>query len=334
MKQPLISLVIPAYNIENYIERTLDSVFAQTYRNLDVIAVNDGSSDTTGLLLDRYAEKEPRLHVLHQENAGASRARLAGIRAAKGDYIGFVDGDDLIDPGMYERLLENSIKYAADISHCGYRMVFPDGTVQYYYNSGKIISQDHHDGIADLLEGKMIEPGLWNKLFRQSLFRPIINGKTILDLSLKENEDLLMNYCLFREADRSVFEDCCPYQYYIRSTSTSHGGLKPHILSDPIRIGQLLIEDTKDDPQLQQLAARYYVTKLVKAATLPQRKTSAALLDIRKKSRLLLKDYIKEYLHFSESGKRKALALWAACSPATYGLAHRFYLRSSKYVEK
>lgn len=330
MKQLLISLVIPAYNIEDYIERTLDSVFAQTYRNLEVIAVDDGSSDATGALLDRYAGNETRLHVLHQENAGASRARLAGIRTAKGDYIGFVDGDDLIDPGMYERLLDNAIKYAADISHCGYRMVFPDGTIQYYYNSGKIISQDHHEGIADLLEGTMIESALCSKLFRRDLFQALSDGKTIMDLSLKENEDLLMNYCLFRAAHRSVFEDVCPYQYQVRMTSVSHGGLKPHILSDPIRIGQLLIEDTKDDPQLQLLAARYYVTKLIKAATLPQRQTSAALLDIRKKSRLLLKDYIKEYLHFSESGKRKALALWAACSPATYGLAHRFYLRSSK----
>lgn len=325
-KRPLISIVIPAYNLESYIEKTLDSVFAQTYHDLEVIAVDDGSTDETGYVLDRYAEKEIRLHVFHQQNAGVSRARLSGIRAAAGDYIGFVDGDDLIDPDMFQRLLENAKKHDADISHCGYRMVFPDGAVQDFYGSGKVLVQDRRAGLMDLLEGTLVEPGLCNKLFRRTLFDQLLDGQTIMDLSLRENEDLLMNYCLFRSAQRAVFEDFCPYQYQIRTSSASHGGMKPHILKDPIRIGELLLQDTKTDPDLYLLSARYYVTKLVKAAVVKCSSGDVELLAIQKEARRKLKGFLRTYFSLPEREKRKMLAFWAACSPASYRLAHHIYL--------
>ena len=130
-----ISIIVPAYNIETYLARTLDSVLAQTYQNIEVIVVNDGSKDGTGAVIDRYAAQDHRVKAIHKENGGVTSARFRGVAEATGDWIGFVDGDDTIEPQMYGRLLENALKYGADISHCGYRMVFLS-RVDYYYNTG------------------------------------------------------------------------------------------------------------------------------------------------------------------------------------------------------
>ncbi|MBQ6067376.1 MAG: glycosyltransferase [Clostridia bacterium] len=325
MNEPLISIIIPCFNIEKYIPKTLESVFAQSYQNLEVIAVDDGSLDGTGAILDRYAETEPRLLVLHQENQGVSAARIHGANASHGEYIGFVDGDDLIDADMYERLLRNAETYHADISHCGYRMIFPEKT-EYYYNSGVLSEQDRQSGLIDLLEGKIIEPALVNKLFARHLVLGLLDGGSLMDLSFRENEDLLMNYCLFSHAEKSVFEDFCPYQYVVRSDSSSHGGLKPHILNDPIRIGESLLTDTKAEPELYRLSGRYYITKLIKAATVSGKSISPDIQSIRKAARRKLRSFLGEYLSLKEeSRKRKLLAICATYCPSLYGFVHRLY---------
>ena len=169
-----ISIVIPAYNIENYLGTTLDSVLAQTYSNIEIIVVNDGSKDGTGAVIDSYAAREKRIKAIHKENGGVTSARLRGVQEASGEWIGFVDGDDGIEPDMYERLLENALKYGADISHCGYQMVFPNGRVDYYYNTGRLVQQDKITGLSELLSGAMIEPGLCNKLFHKHLFHGLL----------------------------------------------------------------------------------------------------------------------------------------------------------------
>ena len=126
MDEKLVSVIIPAYNIEDYIGRCLDSIISQTYKNLEIIVVDDGSRDHTGEILDNYAKKDRRIKVIHKENGGVSSARNKGIEAAEGDYIGFIDGDDLIESEMYKTLVDLLEEENADIAHCGYQMVFPD----------------------------------------------------------------------------------------------------------------------------------------------------------------------------------------------------------------
>ena len=105
MDEKLVSVIIPAYNIEDYIGRCLDSVLSQTYKNLEIIVIDDGSSDRTGEILDDYEKKNHRMKVIHKENGGVSSARNIGIDRANGDYIGFVDGDDRVDPKLFETLV-------------------------------------------------------------------------------------------------------------------------------------------------------------------------------------------------------------------------------------
>lgn len=286
MNNSLVSVVIPAYNIEKYLSRCLDSVLAQTYGNIEVIVVNDGSKDETGRVIDEYAAKDSRVLAIHKENGGVSSARLAGIKASSGDFIGFVDGDDFIEPDMYERLLSNAVKHNADISHCGYKMVFPKGHIDYYYNTGKTIVQDNMTGLKDLIEGSFVEPGLWNKLYSRSLILSFVEASG-MDYSIKINEDLLMNYFLFKAAKHSIYEDFCPYHYILREGSASTSKKEIHY-TDPIKARKIIFYDAKESPALLSCSFSTYVRSLVAACgqnSFPAIKNSA-----RKELKLELND--------------------------------------------
>lgn len=117
--EPLISVIIPVYNIKEYLSRCVETVCGQTYRNLEILLVDDGSTDGTGQLCDTLAGKDPRIRVFHKQNGGSSSARNLGIREAKGEYLGFVDSDDYISPGMYECLLRGIRKYRTPMAQVG-----------------------------------------------------------------------------------------------------------------------------------------------------------------------------------------------------------------------
>ena len=248
----LISVVVPVYNVADDLPRCLDSILAQHYPNIEIITVNDGSSDQSGKVLDEYAQLHPCIHVVHQKNSGVTSARLRGVAKASGEWIGFVDGDDEIEPDMYERLLRNALEYDVEISHCGYQMIFADGRAHFFYNTGTLEKQDRMTALRELLSGKRIEPGLCNKLFHRDLFHGLLHNE-MMPANIRINEDLLMNYYLFSNARQTVFHDWCPYHYIVRSTSASRAKLNDHRIYDPIRvtemIGQNATEDIKDDAQ-------------------------------------------------------------------------------------
>ena len=113
--KPMISVIVPVYNVESYLARCVDSILTQTYQNLEVILVDDGSKDNSGVICDDYARRDSRVNVIHKENGGLSSARNAGIEAAGGEYLAFVDSDDWIEPDAYERLLSAMQKHAAKL---------------------------------------------------------------------------------------------------------------------------------------------------------------------------------------------------------------------------
>ena len=116
---PLISVIIPVYNVENYLDDCLNSVIVQTFHNIEIILINDGSTDKTARICDEFATKDDRIRVLHKDNSGVAASRNAGVDLALGDYILFVDGDDVANREMVEVLYGNLKKYEADISICG-----------------------------------------------------------------------------------------------------------------------------------------------------------------------------------------------------------------------
>ena len=116
--EPKISIIVPVYNVEQYLERCVESLINQTYKNIEIILVDDGATDNSGQLCDELAQRDPRIVVYHKVNGGLSDARNYGIDKASGDYIGFIDSDDFIDDDMYEVLLSNILEYNAFISFC------------------------------------------------------------------------------------------------------------------------------------------------------------------------------------------------------------------------
>ena len=330
----LISIIVPAYNIESYIGRTLDSLLAQSYPNIEIVVVNDGGADNTGAVIDEYAEKHPgKIKAIHTENGGVTNARLTGVANASGEWIGFADGDDVIEPDMYERLMANAVKYGADLSHCGYKMVFPSRE-DLYYGTGKLVEQDNDKGISDLLEGGVVEPGLWNKLYKKEIFdAACLEAK--MDRTIKNTEDLLMNYYLFRESKKSVYEDFCPYHYILRGNSAT-STVSEHQLVDPLKVTRILLKETSDMNEYQLILKRKLTRLLISLATRAvTEKTRDIVIPHRKAARKELRTMLPEILSGKFCGmKLKIMALWTGIWPASYCFVHTVYGRISGVDKK
>ena len=121
-----ISVVVPVYNVEQYLEKCVNSIINQTYKNLEIILVDDGATDKSGKLCDELAKLDNRIMVYHKKNGGLSDARNYGVERATGDYIGFVDGDDYIDAEMYEKLYEAIKKENVDVAECNLKIIYSD----------------------------------------------------------------------------------------------------------------------------------------------------------------------------------------------------------------
>lgn len=241
MNDSLISIIVPVYNTEKYVENTIKSIQNQIYKNIEIICVDDESTDNSLQLLKNIAAKDERIKVFSKENKGVTEARRFGFKNANGEYIGFVDADDVIEPTMYERLYNNIKKYNADISHCGHDIVWLDGRKESFYGTARLAQQDKISGIRSLISGSF-EPGLWNKLYHNTLLHSLFHSG-VMDYSIKINEDLLMNYYLFKMAETTVFEDVCLYHYIKREGSASASGWNKEMIWDPIRVRQRILED-------------------------------------------------------------------------------------------
>ena len=326
---PLISVVVPVYNLENYLEKTLNSICTQTYPDLEIIVVNDGSSDDTAALADACASEDSRIKVIHKENGGVTSARLRGIAEASGEWIGFVDGDDYIEPNMYERLLENALKYKADISHCGYQMVFPN-RVDYYYNTGRVVHQDRITALRDLLTGNFVEPGIWNKLYRRELFRDLEQS---MDISIRINEDLLMNYWLFKAANTAVFEDVCPYHYLVRKGSAANSELNEHKLWDPLRVTHILLADVPEE--VEPIVYRKLIHALISGASMQLKQPLSLIKPYCDYCRRELRKQLPNVITGRKCPwKLKMMAAWAGVWPESYGWVHRAYSRATGHDKK
>ncbi|MBQ8658553.1 MAG: glycosyltransferase family 2 protein [Clostridia bacterium] len=315
-----ISVIIPTYNTKDYIEETIKSICAQTYKNIEILIIDDGSTDGTQKKIKNLAKSDDRIKFIFKENEGVTKTRLRGVKEASGDWIGFVDSDDKIEPRMYEILMEKALSYQVDISHCGYQKVFSD-RVDYYYGTEKLIVQDNAQGLIDLLKGIFIEPGLWNKLYKRILFEPLLKD-LLIDDSIKINEDLLMNFYLFREAKKSIFYDKCLYRYISREGSASTSKLNVHKLCDPLKVRKIIYQETVNDKELNLLATESVLTKLINLATIKIKKNSKWISSYRADARKELKKFYKVTSKKKLPKKIKIMAKTAIYCPIIYRFLH------------
>lgn len=224
-----ISVVMTVYNIDLYLDRAVRSVLDQTYRNLEVILVDDGSTDRCPQICDRYAKEDPRVKVIHKKNGGAYEGRNVGIKHATGVYLTFVDGDDWLDPDMYEGMLSCMKEYGADMAVCRYKWVRRDSTVD--KSTGRMAVMEGQELLTKFLEedeAYQIQNAVWNKLYLRSILGDLEFPNSLY-------EDMLYTIRLLTKTKRSVYIDHAWYNYLCdRSGSTTNRGLNPHIFSDLI----------------------------------------------------------------------------------------------------
>lgn len=211
----LVSVVIPVYNMEQYLSRCVDSVLGQTYKNLEIFLIDDGSIDNSGALCDMYSTRDSRVTVIHKKNGGLSSARNAGLREAGGEYIAFVDSDDWLDEDFIEVLVKDIDAEQADLAMIGYRYVYDDCTKHSSYPIvSNIFSQE--EAIAELCKNKWMVSYAWNKLYKRSLFDGICfpEGKTY--------EDIYIMHTILQKCSRIVCNQNEKYNYYMRKDSIVH----------------------------------------------------------------------------------------------------------------
>lgn len=202
-KEPKISVVVPVYKVEPYLRKCLDSIIGQTYRNLQIILVDDGSPDNCGEICDEYAAQDNRIEVIHQNNGGVSAARNAGLAVANGDYIGWVDSDDWIEPDMYAYMLKHALQYNADIAVCSRYECYKNRSVFRGWQQMEVLNKEQ--ALELLLKNDVMQNYLCDKLWRKELFEDIVFpiGRTF--------EDMAVAFKLFALADVTV---CLPEAGY------------------------------------------------------------------------------------------------------------------------
>jgi glycosyltransferase involved in cell wall biosynthesis len=166
-----ISVIVPVYNVAPYLKRCVNSICKQTYRELEILLIDDGSVDESGVICDELAKTDDRIRVIHQENGGLSSARNTGLNQCTGEYIAFVDSDDWISPIMIETLYRLCTRYAAQIAECGYHLVYKNGIREETKCTGQVMECDAIEAIRLLHMWKFFRSTVWNKLYHCSVLK-------------------------------------------------------------------------------------------------------------------------------------------------------------------
>ena len=254
MEQPKISIIVPVYKVELYLRKCLDSIVNQTYHNLEIILVDDGSPDGCGAICDEYAEKDSRIIVIHQKNAGVSAARNAGLDIATGEYIGFVDSDDWIELDMYAYLMELALTFDAHISQCGYYFDEENCSTQMYTTSENQMAQGGNSSFSSDDWHKLSHAN-WNKLYRAD----VVNDLRF-DKDYAFGEDILFNVQLIQRTKKVCFGSQAKYHYVQRQGSACYQPITLEYLNTRPKAFERIVALTQFDP----VAYTYFFGSLVK----------------------------------------------------------------------
>ncbi len=259
--EKLVSVIVAVYNIEEYLPRCVDSILAQTYRNLEIILVDDGSKDQSGSICDSYAEKDRRIKVIHKKNGGLSDARNAGMDAATGEYIGFVDGDDWIEPDMYRAMYFACEKEKAQAAVCRYKQITKSGIID--GSAGNSVSLSRDEALEIYVCGDeryLIYNSVWSKLFA----RDLVEGMRFP--VGKNSEDIMFTTRAFCRMERLVYLDEAYYNYVLdREGSIMNEKAGERRLKDEIPFWQEQIAYFREAgmPELSDKAAYHFYRRLL-----------------------------------------------------------------------
>ncbi|RLL42756.1 glycosyltransferase [Oceanobacillus piezotolerans] len=253
--KPKISIIVPIYNVEAYLKRCLESLLSQEIEDIEIIAVNDGSTDKSGEILNNYSHKDKRIKVINQQNNGVSAARNAGIRNAAGEFIGFVDPDDWVDGNMYEEMYRLAIEEDADIVMCSYKSEFENSSKEKdFHHPKKTIYQglDVREKMLRRLIGPIKEevanPELldawgtvWSKIYKAELIKK--NELRFMDLkTIGTNEDTFFNIKALYHTEKFIFLNTPYYHYWRGNENSITTKYKPDLIDKYSNLYQLIYD--------------------------------------------------------------------------------------------
>lgn len=210
---PDVSVIVPAYGVENYLDQCLSSLCDQTLSDLEILVVDDGAKDRSGVIADEWAARDPRVRVIHQANAGCAAARSNGLKEARGFWVGLVDGDDWVDPSMFEALAESSVRFTSDIAQCGYRHCFDsDGS---WLDEVEYPVLDVAAGsVSGLIQNPKdlipLRPTIWRRIYRRDFLK---DHGIDFPKHIRRFDDLPFHFMTLALAERLSVVGGCYYHY-------------------------------------------------------------------------------------------------------------------------
>ncbi len=304
--EPRLSVIVPVYNVEKYLPQCLDSLIHQTLKEIEIILVNDGSTDNSEAICQDYAEKDNRIIVYSKTNGGLSDARNYGLQHASSKIVGFVDSDDYIDLDMFQVLLELKDKTNSEIVVGGVKMATNDGEVYMVREVETEVALNRHDAMEELLKSKRITNSVCNKIFDILLFEQIEFpvGKLY--------EDEYVTYKLFDRAETIAMTNQVFYYYRSSPNSITHKAFSEREF-DRIYASEIKVDYIQQAyPDLAEYAQRYLVYDCVMALS--------KMIEYKKSYDKLTRDNIRKYLKCFLQGDyskgTKAFALVASVSPS------------------
>ncbi len=298
MENAKISIIIPVYNVSEYLPTCLDSVINQTYKNLEIICVNDGSPDNSAAILFEYAKKDSRIKVINQENRGLSGARNTGFEQATGEYVYFLDSDDYIHPQMLERLAKALEKENADFACCKYKKIWKTEPIEKLQDKAYQVIENP---AAEFFAPKgVISVNVWSKLYRRDM---IADLRFIVGLVY---EDLPYNNCFMLKAKKGVLVPEEMYYYLQRGNSLSQGQiLRKKNAQSYIEIIRFLHEKLQNSPYYNAMRKKYFTSIL--RHFLKQKKDEQVKSYLQQELKSLIKENIISYGLLSF---RRKIKLW------------------------
>lgn len=254
MKEQLISIIVPIYNVEDYLGKCIESIVCQTYKNIEIILVNDGSTDACGQICDKWEKLDNRIKVIHKENGGLSDARNAGLKNVNGEYIGFVDSDDWIEKDMYEIMLAELVDNKADVAVCAYREFYDDVQNISQNKGGNSFIFGADQFLEQIIRGSTYS--VWKYLYKRNIIEKMTFKKGVY------YEDVLFTTEVMTKINRIVYIEKALYNYRKRIDSIVGKNLIKKNITDFIwvfRRQQRLLYDTA----YLKAAQRYYYKGLL-----------------------------------------------------------------------
>lgn len=314
-EQPLISVIVPVFKVEQYLDRCVESIVNQTYKNLEIILVDDGSPDNCPQMCDAWAEKDNRIKVIHKPNGGLSDARNAGMAVAVGEYIAFTDSDDWVDSRYIELLYCGIKQCGATLSACGVSEVYSMDKCKDIVENVDVSCWDAEGALSTLLRGQTFKAVAWNKLYHRSL----LEGMTFPVGKLHEDE--FFTYLVIDKCEKLAFVNCDLYYYFQRENSIMSTVSSKHI--DALEAGALRLDFLKEKyPRLYKFDKSQvcisYVNYYIAFDDLPlqeRTKCQTVIKDYRKKVKFSIKEFLQ--LNF----KQKVYVIFSRCCLGAFSKA-------------